>query len=65
MNDPEALMEIKALAVLYGEYGHIMLWAFNDAEGSNMYQNLNFCLKKQCEMLDFHVDRLCTCNHSK
>ena len=35
-------MEIKMLVVLCGEYVHIMSWVFCDAEGSNMYQNLNF-----------------------
>ena len=65
MNDPEAAMAIKALVVLCGEYGHIMLWASCDAEGSNMCQNSNFWLKKRCEMLDLHVDGLRTRDYSK
>jgi hypothetical protein len=49
MGDEESGEEFNALVILFGEYGHILLWAFAGAEGGTVYQQLHYFLKKRCE----------------
>lgn len=56
MNDVSSEDPINCLVIVIGEYGHVMSWAYCNAEGSNLYQYLNQQLLKRCQMLDLHVD---------
>ena len=56
MNDSSSEDLINCLVIIIGEFGHVMSWAYCNAEGSNLYQYLNQQLLKRCQMLDLHVD---------
>ena len=51
-DNAEAEEEIKCLVIATGEFGHVLLWFFCSAEGAKVFQQLNYLLKRRCEMLD-------------
>ena len=50
-NDPLAEEEINVLCILFGQFGHIVSFAFAEGEGSNVYQRMNYFLKQRCDRL--------------
>jgi hypothetical protein len=50
-HDPSAEEEINVLCIVFGELGHIMSFALCEAEGSRVYQRLNYFLRKRCDRL--------------
>lgn len=52
LDDEDSEEEIKVLCIVCGKFGHILLWFFCSAEGSKIFQRMNFLLKRRCEMLD-------------
>jgi len=52
LNDKESEDGINQLAILWGEFGHLMSWSFVSSEGSKVWQEMNCFLLKRCEMLD-------------
>jgi hypothetical protein len=52
MHDKNSEEENNVLAIVFGEYGHVMTWAFAESEGKiEVYQRLNYFLRKRCEMI--------------
>ena len=50
-DDEFAEEEINVLCILFGWLGHILSFAFAESEGSQVYQQLNYFLKKWCDRL--------------
>jgi len=51
MQDPEAAEEIHVLCILFGQYGHILSFAFAADEKGPVFQRLHYFLKKRCDRL--------------
>jgi hypothetical protein len=51
MNDPHAQEEINVLCIICGQYGHVMSFAFSKSECSQVYQRMNYFLRKRCDRL--------------
>jgi hypothetical protein len=51
-NDELSSVETKCLHIVWGQYGHIMTWAFDGSENDVCFQRLHWFLKKRCERID-------------
>ncbi len=51
MNDREGEAELDCMHVIWGEYGHILSWAFGENESDECYQRLLYFLRQRCERL--------------
>ena len=59
MDDPDSSEEIKALSIMFGQYGHVMNWAFSGSESDLVYQRLNYFLLERCKIHgQDHVDKV-------
>jgi len=50
-NDEYSETENKCLHIVWGEYGHILAWAFDGSENDLCFQRLNYFLRKRCDMI--------------
>jgi hypothetical protein len=50
-NDEQSSGKNTCLNVVWGEYGHVLSWAFDSSENAECFQRLNFYLRKRCEIL--------------
>ena len=70
MADGLSELSAEVLLLVCGEYGHIVFFAFADAESDTNWKLINILLKKRCERLGMqHVDKViaaytdtCCCN---
>lgn len=51
LQDPESGEDIKVLCILFGQYGHILSFAFSKDEKGPVFQRLHYFLKKRCDRL--------------
>jgi hypothetical protein len=52
INDGLSETETKCLHVVWGEYGHIVSWAFDGSENDLCFMRLNGKLRDRCKMID-------------
>jgi len=50
-DDPEAEEKLNACAIVWGEYGHMLSFAFAESEQNAVYQRLHYYIRKRCERL--------------
>ena len=51
-NDEFSSVETKCLHIVWGQYDHILTWAFDGAENDECFQRLHWFLKKRCQRIN-------------